>query len=204
MTQQVKKKLNDSWGMRWGALAIVAFTMMAAYYVNDVVAPLKSMLEADLAWSSSDTSVVTIDSTGQYTVVGDSGSSAVITATLKGNTSVISTITIQVVDTQSVQPLVVLNPTFSKIRQCESIDFTVEVMYGSMVVVPENVDISLSPDSQILSNQYLTITHTGSQYKITANAIALNPQVLYVTVQNTTPSFQTTEKFTLNVVSMFG
>ena len=46
MTQQVKKKLNDSWGMRWGALAIVAFTMMAAYYVNDVVAPLKSMLEA--------------------------------------------------------------------------------------------------------------------------------------------------------------
>ena len=38
MTQQVKKKLNDSWGMRWGALAIVAFTMMAAYYVNDVVA----------------------------------------------------------------------------------------------------------------------------------------------------------------------
>ena len=28
MTQQVKKKLNDSWGMRWGALAIVAFTML--------------------------------------------------------------------------------------------------------------------------------------------------------------------------------
>ena len=161
-------------------------------------------VNGSVAWSSSDTSVVTIDSTGQYTVVGDSGSSAVITATLKGNTSVISTITIQVVDTQSVQPLVVLNPTFSKIRQCESIDFTVEVMYGSMVVVPENVDISLSPDSQILSNQYLTITHTGSQYKITANAIALNPQVLYVTVQNTTPSFQTTEKFTLNVASMFG
>ncbi len=53
-----QKKLNDSWGMRWGALAIVAFTMMAAYYVNDVVAPLKSMLEAappsGLGWSSGD------------------------------------------------------------------------------------------------------------------------------------------------------
>ena len=34
--------------------AIVAFTMMAAYYVNDVVAPLKTMLETDLAWSSTD------------------------------------------------------------------------------------------------------------------------------------------------------
>ena len=41
--------------MRWGALAIVSFTMMAAYYVNDVVAPLKTMLEeSELAWNSSE------------------------------------------------------------------------------------------------------------------------------------------------------
>lgn len=40
--------------IRWGALAIVAFTMMAAYYVNDVVAPLKTMLETDLKWDSSE------------------------------------------------------------------------------------------------------------------------------------------------------
>ena len=40
MKDQNQKKLHDSWGMRWGALAIVAFTMMAAYYVNDVAAPL--------------------------------------------------------------------------------------------------------------------------------------------------------------------
>ena len=50
--------------MRWGALAIVAFTMMAAYYVNDVVAPLKSMLEAlpaenGLGWTSSDFGIYT-------------------------------------------------------------------------------------------------------------------------------------------------
>lgn len=155
-------------------------------------------------WSSSDTSVVMIDSMGQYTVVGASGSSAVITATLQGNVAVTSTVTIQVVDIQSVQPLVVLNPTFSKIRQYESIDFIVEVMYGSTMVVPDNVTVSLSQDSQVLTNQYLTITKAESQYKITANAIAPKPQVLYVTVQNTTPSFQATQQFTLNVVSMLG
>ena len=54
MTEQLKLKLNDSKATRWGALVIVAFTMMAAYYVNDVVAPLKTMLETDLAWSSTD------------------------------------------------------------------------------------------------------------------------------------------------------
>lgn len=54
MTEQLKLKLNDSKATRWGALAIVAFTMMAAYYVNDVVAPLKTMLESDLSWNSSE------------------------------------------------------------------------------------------------------------------------------------------------------
>ena len=44
MTEQLKLKLNDSKATRWGALVIVAFTMMAAYYVNDVVAPLKTWL----------------------------------------------------------------------------------------------------------------------------------------------------------------
>ena len=46
--------MNDSVVTRWGALAIVAFTMMAAYYVNDVMAPLKNMLESDLAWTSTE------------------------------------------------------------------------------------------------------------------------------------------------------
>lgn len=60
MKENNLKRLNDSFGMRWGALAIVAFTMMAAYYVNDVVAPLKSMLEASsLAWNSSEFGVFT-------------------------------------------------------------------------------------------------------------------------------------------------
>ena len=161
-------------------------------------------VERDVVWSTSDENTVSIDLAGKYTVIGFSESNATITATLDGNTDVVSTITIQVVDTQSVQPLVILNPTFSKIRQYESIDFIVEVMYGSTMVVPDNVTVSLSQDSQVLTNQYLTITQDGSQYKIAANAIAPNPQVLYVTVQNTTPNFQTTAQFTLNVVSMLG
>jgi len=52
MNQTSNQKLNDSAGARWAALFIVAFTMMAAYYVNDIMAPLKSMLESDLRWTS--------------------------------------------------------------------------------------------------------------------------------------------------------
>ena len=161
-------------------------------------------VDGNVVWSSSNTSVVMIDSNGQYQVVGDSGTSAIITSTLVGNTSITSAITIQVVDEQAVQPLVTINPTFNKIRQYESITFTIEVMYGSTLVTPETIQLSLSSTGQVLSNKYLTITQSGSQYTITANVIAPEPQVLYVTVQNTTPSFQSTQQFTLNVVSMLG
>lgn len=157
----------------------------------------------NIVWSSSDTSVVTIDSSGQYQVVGNSGS-ATITAALGGNSSITSSIIIQVVESQSVQPLVTINPLFSKIRQYESITFTVEAMYGSDLVTPDTVQVSLVQGSQVLSNQYLTITQSGSQYTITANAIPTAPQTLYITVQNTEPSFQTKQQFTLNVVSMLG
>lgn len=160
--------------------------------------------ERNVLWESSNPEVVTINIGGQYQVVGDSGTSATITAILDGNTNVASSITIQVVDEQSIQPLVTINPLFNKIRQYDSIDFTIEVMYGSSTIVPEIVQVSLAQSGQVLSNQYLTISQSESQYTITANAIAPEPQTLYVTVQNTDPSFQTIQQFTLNVVSMLG
>ena len=161
-------------------------------------------IKRDVLWSTSDENTVSIDLAGKYTVVGSSGSSATITATLNGNTDVVSTIIIQVVDSQVVQPLVLLNPTFNKIRQFESIAFTIEVMYGSTLITPDIVEISLSPNKIILSNQYIDITQTENQYIITANAISLLPQTLYINIKNTSPSIENTTEFIINVVSMLG
>lgn len=159
----------------------------------------------NIVWSSSDAKVVKIDSSGTYNVVGNIGTQATIQATLENNQDVSAQIVINIVDTESIQPSVLMSPSFDKIRQYESIAFNIEVMYGSNLINElTNVQISLSPDNILLSNQYLTITQEGSQYVISANSISPTPQVLYITVQNTTPSFQTTEQFTLNVVSMFG
>lgn len=52
MQTQTTRNLSDSAAARWSALLIVAFTMMAAYYVNDVMAPLKTMLETEIGWTS--------------------------------------------------------------------------------------------------------------------------------------------------------
>src|SRR5574344_397506 len=50
----IKNSIRDSAVARWTALGIVAFTMMAAYFFYDVMAPLKGMLESDLHWTSGD------------------------------------------------------------------------------------------------------------------------------------------------------
>ncbi len=52
MTEKVHKILSESKAARWTALAVVAFTMLCGYYLADVMAPLKGLLEQQLSWNS--------------------------------------------------------------------------------------------------------------------------------------------------------
>ena len=52
MTQAIKRSLRESKAARWTALGIVSLTMMCGYFMTDVMAPLKSMLESTLGWNS--------------------------------------------------------------------------------------------------------------------------------------------------------
>ena len=59
MAEAIRKRLNDSPFARWTVLFIVATAMMMGYFVNDVMSPLETLLEASkenggLGWSSSD------------------------------------------------------------------------------------------------------------------------------------------------------
>ena len=52
--EAIQKSLRDSKAARWTALAIVAFTMLCGYYITDVMAPLKGLLEQQLTWNSAE------------------------------------------------------------------------------------------------------------------------------------------------------
>jgi len=54
MTEKIKQSLRDSKGARWGALAVVSFTMLCGYYINYVISPLKPLLEEHMGWNSAD------------------------------------------------------------------------------------------------------------------------------------------------------
>ena len=51
--------LRDKKSVRWTVLMIVSFTMMAAYFFYDAMAPLKGMLERTQGWSSIDYGIFT-------------------------------------------------------------------------------------------------------------------------------------------------
>jgi len=50
--ETIAKSLRESKAARWTALGIVSFTMMCGYFMSDVMAPLKPMLESALGWDS--------------------------------------------------------------------------------------------------------------------------------------------------------
>jgi len=52
--EQIRQTLRDSATARWTALAIVSFTMFCGYYITDVMAPLKGLLEQQLTWNSAE------------------------------------------------------------------------------------------------------------------------------------------------------
>ena len=54
MTEKISSSLRESPAARWTALAVVAFTMLCGYYLTDIMAPLKGLLEGQIGWSSSD------------------------------------------------------------------------------------------------------------------------------------------------------
>ena len=51
---EITRTLRDSKTARWGALAVVSFTMLCGYYINYVISPLKPYLEEFFQWTSSD------------------------------------------------------------------------------------------------------------------------------------------------------
>lgn len=54
MVEAVRNSLRHSAAARWAAMAVISFTMLCGYFVADVAAPLKPLIEQQLGWSSSE------------------------------------------------------------------------------------------------------------------------------------------------------
>ncbi|GAB4277492.1 MAG: hypothetical protein Kow0068_00620 [Marinilabiliales bacterium] len=59
MVEKLRKSLRESKTARWFALIVVSFTMLCGYYLTDVMAPLKGLLEQQLGWDSAEYGIFT-------------------------------------------------------------------------------------------------------------------------------------------------
>jgi len=52
--EKIKKTLRDSAAARWTALGILSFTMFAGYLFNEIISPMKPIIERVYGWDGSD------------------------------------------------------------------------------------------------------------------------------------------------------
>lgn len=153
-----------------------------------------------IVWKSSDCNIISVNKQGEYEVKGAVGDTAEITAMLYGNSDVVDTISIEIVAEQQISPVVYINPAFSEIRQFESIEFDV-----TATVTPTLTSVSLSPDEEILANEYIEIVSLGgTKYQASCLKISSEPIVLYIKASGENPVFESTAQIQINTVSMFG
>lgn len=161
-------------------------------------------VDRELVWTSSDSNIVSIDADGKYSVLGDAGESAVITASLKDNVQVFDVVMITIADEEASTASIYLDPAFDKIREYQTVDFNVYASYGGVEYTPANIELSLDANKTVMSNDYLVITKNNAGYTISCSKRSKEAQTLYVHVSNRTPVFEASAQFAIEAVSMMG
>lgn len=109
-------------------------------------------------WSSSDLSVVKIDTLGNYQVVGLSGSQAIIECHIDGNNQVYDSITVNVIDVPIAQKEIIINPS-DNIRLLQGT--SVDISYGVYLNNIAQSDIVTITPSGANSNNYIITANNG-------------------------------------------
>ena len=179
-------------------------TMGSEGKFNAIVALNGQEVNRQIQWKSSDSDIAAIDGNGDYKVVGVDGQQCTITANLNGNPLVADSIKIKIADVDKSQVKIIVDPSFERIRQYETIAFEIKTVYGSQEIDPDETTVSLAENTQLLSNNYLTINKNGNNYQITSKEIAHTTQTLYIHTKNNTPQFESDIVYPIEAVSMLG
>ena len=160
---------------------------------NDVTKPV--------IWSSSNDKAVEIDENGVYTVDGHVGDEAIIKATLVGNENVYDTITITIADQSSIAPEVVIEPSFTSIREYETLVCTVYGFYNGELYNPNTVVVTI-PD---WVSDNLSYTQQGNEITFKCSR-RYSGGVIPITfdITSTSPAFTASKSVDIKLTSLLG
>lgn len=153
----------------------------------------------EIEWSSSKNNVVLINNDGSYLVKGRIGESCILKANVLGNRKASASIKVKIVDVATLEPKLIIEPSFDKIRQHETIKFEVMAGYGDRIYKTES-NITLED-----SNRYFTINKSDDgSYTITGIGVSKIPQLLNIHLSSVEPSFSMDTTYAVEAVSMMG
>lgn len=161
-------------------------------------------IERKVHWETNDKKIVNIDDNGNYIVTGKNGDTTIITVYLDGNKELCSHINIGVTAEEPTvgSPILKMIPSFTKIKQYESITFNIIVEYkGESYTLFDSIQVSL--DENALKFATLNINDDGS-YTLIANNISIDPCGLNIIINNNEPHFSINTTVYFDVASMLG
>lgn len=152
-------------------------------------------------WTTNNPRVIDVKSDGGYMVYGRVGDEVVVTATLEGNPDVTHSITLVIEQQEQATPHIVLLDKFSKIRQNESIDFTVGVEYGGRLYTDlTDVEVEMVGTG----DKYVTITGAYTATCIKVKKTAVVEMRVAAKIASMPDMDVEAAIFPIKIVSMFG
>lgn len=132
-----------------------------------------------VVWSSSDTSVVTINSSGVYNIIGDVGTTATITCSIDGNSNVKDTLTVKVISaTTDNKELVVTD--INTLSQYDSVNISANV-YNNGTIQSDTVTCVANWSNNV---NYTLVNNNNNTWTLTNNRMSNVPLILTFTIGN--------------------
>lgn len=132
-----------------------------------------------VVWSSSDTSVVTINSSGVYNIIGDVGTTATITCSIDGNSNVKDTLTVKVISaTTDNKELVVTD--INTLSQYDSVNISANI-YNNGTIQSDTVTCVANWSNNV---NYTLVNNNNNTWTLTNNRMSNVPLILTFTSGN--------------------
>ncbi|MEG1353702.1 MAG: hypothetical protein RR255_00270 [Bacilli bacterium] len=132
--------------------------------------------EIGIKWSTSDSKTVSIDSQGNYHLLGLSGSIAVLRAYIDGNENVFSEITVNIIETVIADKILIITPKITELLQYETITINGDI-YSNGIKEPDIVTCTANWEN----NNYTLTLIDKNEWDLTNNNMTKLPLELTFT-----------------------
>ena len=158
-------------------------------------------VDREIVWKVDNDLVVLIVSDGRYELIGQTNNTALITAYLKDNPKISSTIPVIITEKQVAVPRIILSPNFTKIKQYQALSVDVKFELNGNIIDYDELNIT-DKDNREIDSDYYEITLFNKSFVIKCNKVSIEPISIKISVYNKEKELRGNLTHTFSCVSM--